>query len=117
MSELSCALSSTGIFFAGNSSVFLFFKETVYDCGTGRGKSGASIAHSNHPNEYDCRHECDDNDDCIAYDYTLNSQNDACRLYDINEPRDGSGTDNREYCVENVDTNSNQFISLIVQNP
>ena len=72
----------------------------MYVCVEGQGQSkGLAVAISSHNSEASCAAECDEDAMCIGFDFTTNSQVDACRMYGANDPRTDGGRDNRQYCA------------------
>lgn len=80
----------------------------LYNCQVGMGKAASSY-HETNSNSYEsCSKDCDQNKDCKAFDYTINSSSKAaCRLYNnTDSPRLGiGGGDNRQYCSLNQKQN------------
>lgn len=79
----------------------------LYNCQVGQGKSASSYSETSSNSYESCAKDCDQNKDCKAFDYTINSSKAACRLYNnTDSPRLGiGGGDNRQYCSLNQKQN------------
>ena len=71
---------------------------SMFVCEKGQGQRNRATDTFPHNSEASCAAECDEDAMCIGFDFTTNSQVDACRLYGANDPRTDGGRDNRQYC-------------------
>lgn len=75
----------------------------LYKCQVGMGKAASSYHYTTSNSYESCAKDCDQNKECKAFDYTINSSSKAaCRLYNnTDSPRLGiGGSDNRQYCSQ-----------------
>ena len=81
------------------SNHFSIFKGQLYSCRFGQGEYGKEIKSLRVCDLRACENECKKLVDCAAVDYTRQfCDENTCRLFRINEPRENAGIDQRVYC-------------------
>ena len=75
-----------------------------YTCKQGLGKSGGEFKSTNLITFHECAAFCDANaaDGCIAFDVKNEAASNACRLYNVDEPR-APTNDKWQYCNRDPD--------------
>ena len=70
----------------------------MYGCHPGQGEYGKALKSLRLCNLVECQKACKDRVDCKGLDFAGQCQDDACRLFPKNTPRESKGLDSRIYC-------------------